>query len=180
MVPVPRRWPRLPRRQLGTVAQPPDGTPHAACDPAPSVCSAEAAIGSGALARLAADLRARLAQLARSDYAGHALLQAKKQVRARGRGKHEASHTACRQHAPRGRRRGPPLSRRRPRRCVQAMVVDLMRACDAADALARDPPASPRDWAWARQLRFYAEPPPGGKVRGGARRRACGRARASP
>lgn len=41
---------------------------------------AEAAIKAGTLNRLASDLRAQLAQLARTDYTGHALLQAKKQV----------------------------------------------------------------------------------------------------
>ena len=41
---------------------------------------AEAAITSGGLDRLAADLRSQLAQLARADYTGHALLQAKKQA----------------------------------------------------------------------------------------------------
>jgi hypothetical protein len=38
------------------------------------------------------------------------------------------------------------------------MIVDLMRACDAADALAADPPASASDWAWDRQLRHYSQP----------------------
>lgn len=44
-------------------------------------CSAEAAIKTGSLPRLAGDLRGQLASLARTDYSGHALLQAKKQVR---------------------------------------------------------------------------------------------------
>lgn len=53
------------------------------------------------------------------------------------------------------------------------MVVDLMQACNAAEALAATPPASPHDWAWARQLRFYAAAPAAGgaKVRGVPRRR---------
>jgi hypothetical protein len=41
---------------------------------------AEAAIQSGAVRQLAADLRAQLGQLVRTDYTGHAVLQAKKQV----------------------------------------------------------------------------------------------------
>jgi hypothetical protein len=41
---------------------------------------------------------------------------------------------------------------------LQAMVVDLMHACDVADALAADPPAGADDWPWARQLRFYSSP----------------------
>jgi hypothetical protein len=47
---------------------------------------AEAAIASGGLPRLAAELRGQLGQLARADYSGQALLQAKKQAR-RGRGR---------------------------------------------------------------------------------------------
>jgi hypothetical protein len=37
------------------------------------------------------------------------------------------------------------------------MIVDLMHACDVAEALAADPPAALEDWQWARQLRFYSE-----------------------
>lgn len=55
---------------------------QAFASPGPPPPSVEAAIASGSLARLASDLRARLEKLARSDYSGHALLQAKKQVRA--------------------------------------------------------------------------------------------------
>ena len=35
-----------------------------------------------------------------------------------------------------------------------------MHSADVAEALAAAPPASPDDWPWARQLRFYALPPP--------------------
>lgn len=45
-------------------------------------CRAEAAIKDGSLPRLASDLRAQLAALAKADYSGQALLQAKKQARA--------------------------------------------------------------------------------------------------
>ena len=45
------------------------------------------------------------------------------------------------------------------------MIVDLMHACDVAEALAADPPASAADWAWAKQLRFYSDSAQGGKVR---------------
>lgn len=43
-----------------------------------------------------------------------------------------------------------------------------MRACDIADALVADPPSALDDWPWARQLRFYAQPPGDGKQGGGA------------
>ena len=39
----------------------------------------------------------------------------------------------------------------------KAMIVDLMHACDVAEALAADPPASASGWQWSRQLRYYRE-----------------------
>lgn len=40
---------------------------------------------------------------------------------------------------------------------AQAMIVDLMHACDVAESLAADPPSSTSDWPWSKQLRFYSD-----------------------
>lgn len=39
------------------------------------------------------------------------------------------------------------------------MIVDLMHACDVAEALAAEPPTAASDWQWSRQLRYYREEP---------------------
>jgi hypothetical protein len=102
----------------------------------------EAAIASGALPKLASQLRGELAALAACDHSSHSLLQLKK----------------------------------------QALIIDLMHSCNVVEGLLGDggngggravrpssdqgggllcspagPPTSMSDWAWARQLRYYAE-----------------------
>lgn len=94
----------------------------------PPVNRVEAAILSGSLQQLAAQLRQELAALAAKDYSGNALLQTKK----------------------------------------QSLIIDMMHSCNVVEGLlapaeghAGAPegagvPTHPKDWAWARQLKYYA------------------------
>lgn len=89
----------------------------------------ESAIQSGSLPQLAAQLRQELAALAAKDYSSNSLLQTKK----------------------------------------QSLIIDMMHSCNVVEALlapeggpAGAPehaglPTSPKDWAWARQLKYYAD-----------------------
>lgn len=88
----------------------------------------EAAISSGTLPQLASQLRQELAALAAKDYSSNALLQTKK----------------------------------------QSLIIDLMHSCNVVEGLLVpeasgagaagfvERPSSPKDWAWSRQLRYYA------------------------
>eukprot|EP00879_Flechtneria_rotunda_P022050 GHRR01023264.1.p1 GENE.GHRR01023264.1~~GHRR01023264.1.p1 ORF type:complete len:267 (+),score=88.06 GHRR01023264.1:122-802(+) len=80
----------------------------------------EAAIRSGSLPQLAAELRQELAALSTKQYSTHNLLQLKK----------------------------------------QALIIDLMHSCDVVEGLlagdGSGPPTSTEDWAWSKQLRYYA------------------------
>jgi hypothetical protein len=99
------------------------------------VCRVEAAIRSGKLQQLASELRQELAALSSRDCSSHNLLQLKK----------------------------------------QGLIIDLMHACDVVEGLlgsgsgsgsgiggaahaggSEGVPRSPEDWAWAKQLRYYA------------------------
>jgi hypothetical protein len=91
-------------------------------------CRVEAAISSGTLPQLATQLRQELAALAAKDYSSNALLQTKK----------------------------------------QSLIIDLMHSCNVVEGLLApeasgsgaagfvERPTSPKDWAWSRQLRYYA------------------------
>jgi hypothetical protein len=94
----------------------------------------ETAIRSGKLQQLSSELRQELAALSSRDCSGHNLLQLKK----------------------------------------QGLIIDLMHACDVVEGLlgssssssgfsagakaggSEGVPRSPEDWAWAKQLRYYA------------------------
>lgn len=92
-------------------------------------CRVEAAISSGTLPQLASQLRQELAALAAKDYSSNALLQTKK----------------------------------------QSLIIDLMHSCNVVEGLLApeasgagaagfvERPTSPKDWAWSRQLRYYAD-----------------------
>lgn len=94
-----------------------------------SVCRVEVAISSGALPHLATALRQELAALAAKDYSSNSLLQQKK----------------------------------------QSLIIDMMHSCNVVEGLlspqdtaagAARPvgvPTSPKDWTWARQLKYYAD-----------------------
>jgi hypothetical protein len=91
-------------------------------------CRVESAIRSGKLQQLSSELRQELAALSARDCSCSSLLQLKK----------------------------------------QGLIIDLMHACDVVEGLlgggsgsagavgSDNVPRSPEDWAWAKQLRYYA------------------------
>lgn len=93
------------------------------------ICRVEVAISSGTLHQLATALRQELAALAAKDYSNNSLLQQKK----------------------------------------QSLIIDMMHSCNVVEGLllpedtaarAAGPvgvPTCPKDWAWARQLKYYAD-----------------------
>jgi hypothetical protein len=99
------------------------------CQCHPYRCRVEAAISAGTLHQLASQLRQELAALAAKDYSGNALLQTKK----------------------------------------QSLIIDLMHSCNVVEGLLApeasgagaagfvERPTNPKDWAWLRQLRYYAD-----------------------
>lgn len=92
-------------------------------------CRVEAAISSGSLPQLAAELRQELAALASKNYSSNSLLQMKK----------------------------------------QSLIIDMMHSCNVVEGLLAPEdgaagtdgpvgvPTSPKDWAWTRQLKYYAD-----------------------
>lgn len=89
----------------------------------------EVAITSGSLPKLATQLRQELAALAATDYSSNGLLQLKK----------------------------------------QSLIIDMMHSCNVVEGLLAPEdgpggtagpaaaPTSTKDWAWSRQLRYYAD-----------------------
>ncbi len=130
-----------------------------------AACRAEKAIQARALPALASEYRTELAALSAADYTGHTLLQvgilhdvccgftshrAKEAVRRLSQVLHivYTSHTSYVVLM--------MLALLENQLKKQALVLDLLHYCEVAEELAAASPSSTSEWAWTRQLRYYA------------------------